>query len=76
MKRYADQQSMQKLAFVSLVVLLSLALAACGSDTSGLAIGDQAPDFTLTNANGQSVSLTDYTNRQKPVLLYFHMAMG
>ena len=33
-------------------------------------IGDIAPDFTLTDANGQAVSLSDF--RGKRVVLYFY----
>lgn len=33
-----------------------------------------APGFTLPAANGNQVSLSDYSGR--PVLLYFHMANG
>jgi peroxiredoxin Q/BCP len=34
------------------------------------AVGEQAPDFTLTDENGQAVSLGDY--RGKRVVLYFY----
>ena len=50
-----------------------LLLAACGS--SGLQLGDQAPEFSLPTASGGEVALDDYTGQQ-PVLLYFHMALG
>jgi thioredoxin-dependent peroxiredoxin len=33
-------------------------------------VGDTAPDFTLTDQNGASVSLSSY--RGKPVVLYFY----
>jgi hypothetical protein len=59
-------------AFVAVVVLL---LTACRSQPSGLSIGDEAPDFTLSTPSGRTVSLSDYTGSQ-PVLLYFHMAVG
>jgi len=35
-----------------------------------LKVGDKAPDFTLLNQDGESVSLTDY--RGKKVLLWFY----
>ncbi len=55
---------------------LALLLAACGgtlSDTSSSEIGP-APDFTLPNALGGEVSMSDYAG--EPVFLFFHMAVG
>jgi hypothetical protein len=59
----------------AVMVVLALLLPACGGRSSGLSAGDKAPDFTLSAATGEVVSLSDYTGSQ-PVLLYFHMAMG
>lgn len=58
----------------ALIAAFSLVTAACGGDDEGLAVGDAAPDFTLTNSTGESVALDAYQNRD--VLLYFHMADG
>lgn len=56
-------------------VLAALALTACGGDDeTGLAVGDDAPDFSLPAAGGGQISLEDF--RDRPVLLYFHMADG
>lgn len=58
-----------------LALLLALAgtlIVACGG--GGLGVGSDAPAFTLPAADGGTVSLADYAGR--PVLLYFHMAMG
>jgi len=58
-----------------LVVLLLLALAACGgSEPEGIQTGAAAPDFSLPDVTGQTVSLSDYAGT--PVLLFFHMAVG
>lgn len=65
------------------VAFLVLAAAACQrtpapspeSETDHLAVGDQAPAFTLPSAEGARVSLADFTHRQ-PVLLYFSMGPG
>jgi cytochrome oxidase Cu insertion factor (SCO1/SenC/PrrC family) len=75
--------------FLFLLLLGTVGLTACGGDneddnngnqdsdneTSGLNVGDEAPDFSLPAVDGGDVSLADYTGRQ-PVLLYFHMAVG
>ncbi|GAB4573051.1 MAG: hypothetical protein Kow0077_14230 [Anaerolineae bacterium] len=61
-------------AFV-LALLVSLGAAGCQpAAPQGIAEGAAAPDFTLRDATGREVSLSDY--RGTPVLLFFHMAMG
>ena len=70
-----------------LFLLLGALLAACGSDEddgpskdnfeqSQLSRGQTAPDFTLSASDGSTVSLSDYTSREQPVMLFFHMADG
>ena len=39
--------------------------------TPSIAVGDTAPDFTLTNQSGQQVTLSEYRDRQV-VVLYFY----
>lgn len=34
-------------------------------------VGNRAPDFTLTFANGQTLSLTSLRDQGRPVVLYF-----
>jgi cytochrome oxidase Cu insertion factor (SCO1/SenC/PrrC family) len=63
----------------SLLVLtmLALTLAACGGAapaTESVVTVTTAPEFTLPNALGGEVSLSDYTGQ--PVFLFFHMAVG
>jgi hypothetical protein len=57
------------------VLLLVIILAQACSSRGDLAVGDQAPGFTLPSATGADVSLSDYTG-EGPVLLFFHMAVG
>ncbi|MFN2304985.1 MAG: redoxin domain-containing protein [Anaerolineales bacterium] len=58
------------------LLLLVFVLSACSSDVSDeISTGPTAPDFSLQNALGGTVSLQDYIGKQ-PVLLYFHMAVG
>ena len=59
---------------VGLIVALGLVVGACGGDDAGLAVGDTAPDFSLSASSGGSVALDAYQNQD--VLLYFHMADG
>jgi cytochrome oxidase Cu insertion factor (SCO1/SenC/PrrC family) len=55
------------------LALFSILLLACSSSNL-LAVGTDAPAFDLFAADGRRVTLNDYQG--KPVLLYFHMAMG
>lgn len=77
-----------RLPLALLAALAGLLLAACGSDKkedrvqvvdhsaqTRFSLGDPAPDFTLPEVMGSSVSLADYKDQQ-PVLLFFHMAYG
>ena len=58
------------------ILLIVFVLSACSSEVSeDISTGPTAPDFSLQNALGGTVSLQDYIGKQ-PVLLYFHMAVG
>ena len=59
-----------------LLTVLALILAACSSPPAAVSpqAGLDAPDFTLDNALGGQVSLSEYQGT--PVLLFFHMAVG
>lgn len=61
---------------LALLALLVFVLTACASQPAvdNPMVGTQAPDFTLENALGGQVSLSDYQGT--PVLLFFHMAVG
>ncbi|GAI45264.1 unnamed protein product, partial [marine sediment metagenome] len=48
---------------------MALIMVGCGGVATIPQIGDKAPDFTLKNIDGESVSLSDF--RGKPVLLVF-----
>ena len=58
------------------ISMLVLILAACGGTSSEIQSSDvsSAPDFTLPNALGGEVSLSDYAGQ--PIFLFFHMAVG
>ena len=57
-----------------IVSTLVFSLAACGGASSASDEVRPAPDFTLPNALGGEVSLSDYAG--EPVFLFFHMAVG
>ena len=65
-----------KYPFVVLLLIAAFLLTACGSNTvsNQIAVGNQAPDFTLASSDGTRVSLSEY--KGQPVLLFFHMAEG
>jgi hypothetical protein len=56
------------------IMLPAIFLMACSTSPEVLNIGDKAPEFTLTAADNELISLRDYYG--SPVLLYFHMAVG
>ena len=60
--------------FMAVAALATVLLAACGAQSTGINDGADAPEFTLPNALGGEVSLSDYSGQ--PVFLFFHMAVG
>ena len=54
---------------LALMLVSGLVMVGCSSPAQGPQIGKLAPDFKLSNLEGQSVSLGDF--RGKPVLLNF-----
>ncbi len=64
---------------VFLTTALTLGVACGGGDNAGdvglISEGAVAPDFTLSAANGGSVTLSDVIG-EKNVLLYFSMGSG
>ena len=66
----------KKPLLVSIFLVFIVLLAACGGETSSdeIAVGNPAPDFALTDSDGNTVTLAEY--RGQPVLLFFHMAGG
>ena len=65
-----------KVNFFLLLGMISILLAACGGSSSAPSSDEvrPAPEFTLPNALGGEVALSDYGSQ--PVLLFFHMAVG
>lgn len=67
---------MRGVRFISVLgVLFSLLLILTGcSNSDQVKVGADAPDFTLADAQGGEVSLSEFSGQ--PVLLFFHMAVG
>ena len=65
-----------KFKFFLVLGFIGVILAACGGASSAPESNEVPPatDFTLPNALGGEVSLSDYEG--KPVFLFFHMAVG
>jgi hypothetical protein len=59
----------------SAILVTAILVAGCGASVDSLEIGDRAPSFRLPTAAGSEVALDDYTG-DRPVLLFFHMAVG
>ncbi len=62
------------MAFALAAILSGLVLGGCAAGDDGLAVGDPAPAFDLPSTSGARVALSDFEGR--PVLLFFHMAVG
>ncbi len=60
---------------LSITILIAVVFLSACSQQKEVAVGENAPDFSLPSATGSTVSLSDFRD-QRPVLLYFHMAMG
>ena len=66
---------MKRTTSTILLLLLFLVAACNGTSATNLQTdASPAPPFTLPNALGGNVSLSDYAGR--PVFLFFHMAVG
>ena len=74
-RKVITPSSIRRVFMIISMALVAILITACGTPESGLEAGDRAPDFSLTAADGDTVSLSDYRGEQ-PVLLYFHMALG
>jgi len=59
------------LASITILAIASVTIYFIMSSTKTLKVGDKAPDFTLVNQAGESVSLSDY-NGSKNVVLFFY----
>lgn len=53
-----------------LLSCLAFALVAAGSASSGLSIGDKAPDFKLKNIDGKMVSLSEYPDAKGAIVIF------
>lgn len=60
---------------LSILILVGVVFLSACSQQKEIAVGNNAPEFSLPSATGSTVSLSDFRD-QRPVLLYFHMAMG
>lgn len=66
----SNMNKLFRLAAASILIIVILALAACsGGSGPGVQIGSPAPDFTLRDLNGQSISLSNFLG--KAVLINF-----
>lgn len=53
------------------IILASLFLFSCGGNADIVKVGDDAPNFSLQDANGKTFTLADYKGKS-PVVIYFY----
>ena len=58
-------------AFALLLAAFALAIPAAHGQQKPVAVGQQAPDFTLTDQNGRSRSLAAERGKQPVVLVFY-----
>lgn len=71
----SSRASLSRVVAGCLAVLVPAIAFGCAGASDGLQVGDPAPKFELPAVGGERVALGDYTG-QRPVLLFFHMAVG
>ena len=71
----SSRVSLTRVAAAYLAVLVPALAFGCAGARDGLQVGDPAPKFELPAVSGDRVALGDYTG-ERPVLLFFHMAVG
>ncbi len=67
-----------KKSFLSIIFLLALAAFSLAQTPQApqttLKIGDTAPDFTLTDTDGNKVKLSDFRGKKSVVLAFYVLA--
>lgn len=62
--------------FLILAAIFLITACSQNKEPAESLVGMQAPAFQLDDARGGKISLSDYTQQETPVLLFFHMAVG
>lgn len=60
---------------IALFIASFTVLQSCGGNAENLSVGNPAPDFTLQDSDGNSYSLSSYTEKN-PVIIYFYPKAG
>lgn len=60
--------------FVTVFVVASFAQVAPQAPQTTLKVGDTAPDFTLTDTDGNKVKLSDFRGKKSVVLAFYVLA--
>jgi cytochrome oxidase Cu insertion factor (SCO1/SenC/PrrC family) len=72
-KAFAAMRKVVKQTIIAVLVALSAGSYSLlnGQRSSPVAVGDLAPDFVLTDQNGQKVTLSDSRGKSPVVLLFY-----
>ena len=60
-----------KRKYVLVLIITTFLLLSCGGTADNLSVGDEAPNFTLEDAENNSYTLSDYKGIS-PVIIYFY----
>ena len=68
------KKSFASFVFLMVMTIASFAQGVPKAPTTNLKVGDDAPDFTLTDTAGKPVKLSDFKGKKNVVLAFYVLA--